>query len=93
MKPAVMEPSHMPRTKRTTKRPAKFLQAAWQHKAIAQIKMFRLEVYHVRLERLEKVCKLPHPFSDGKLLQCQVLWKLEKEITKVEDRSQPDCRE
>jgi len=30
-----------------------------------------------------------HPFTNGELLQSQVLRKLENKITKVEDRSQP----
>jgi hypothetical protein len=43
--PAVMDPSQIPRTKRTAKRPAKFLQAAWQHKTTPQMNMFKLEAY------------------------------------------------
>ena len=43
-----MQPSHIPRTKRTTKRPVKFLQAAWQHKATLQMNMFKLEMCHFR---------------------------------------------
>jgi hypothetical protein len=33
---------------------------------------------------------MPHPFSDWKSLQRQVLWKFEGEITDIEDRPQPD---
>ena len=43
-KPAVIEPSHMPRTKRATKRPAKFLQAACAQSATAHIEMLKLDV-------------------------------------------------
>jgi len=42
MKPAVMHPSHMPRIKRATKRPAKLVQAAWQANAMPQIKILML---------------------------------------------------
>lgn len=42
MNPAVMEPSHMPKKMRTTKRPAKLWQAAWAHRATAQIDIFKL---------------------------------------------------
>ena len=41
--PAVIEPSHMPRTKRTAKRPAKFLQAACEQRAIAHMEMLKLD--------------------------------------------------
>jgi len=40
MNPAVIDPSHMPRMMRTTKRPAKFLQAACVQSAILHIKIF-----------------------------------------------------
>ena len=42
MKPAVMDPSHMPRIKRNTKRLAKLLQAAWQANAMPQTKILTL---------------------------------------------------
>ena len=42
-KPAVIEPSHMPRTKRTAKRPAKFLQAACEQRAIAHMEILKLD--------------------------------------------------
>lgn len=56
MKPAVTEPSHIPRMKRTAKRPAKFLQAAWLHKAIAQMNMFRLETPLQKMRSPIKAC-------------------------------------
>lgn len=43
MNPAVIDPSHMPRIRRTTNRPAKFLHAAWEHKAIAHTVIFKLQ--------------------------------------------------
>jgi hypothetical protein len=56
-KPAVMEPSHIPRMRRAMKRPAKFLQAAWQHKVTPQMNMFRLEMYCFRTwNSMQGVC-------------------------------------
>lgn len=43
MKPAVMEPSHIPRIRRTAKSPPKLLHAACEHRAMAQTKMFVLD--------------------------------------------------
>jgi hypothetical protein len=48
IKPGVMEDSQIPRMRRTTKRPAKLLQAAWLHKAMAQINMFKLDTHRFR---------------------------------------------
>lgn len=42
MKPAVIDPSHMPRINLTTKSPAKFLHAAWEHNATAHTNMLKL---------------------------------------------------
>jgi hypothetical protein len=42
MKPAVMDPSHIPKTKRATKRPAKSVQAAWQANAMPQTNILML---------------------------------------------------
>lgn len=42
MNPAVIEPSHMPKMRRTTNRPAKFLHAAWLHSATPHTKIFML---------------------------------------------------
>jgi hypothetical protein len=41
--PAVMDPSHIPRTRRTANNPPKLLQAAWEQRATAQIDIFKLE--------------------------------------------------
>jgi hypothetical protein len=41
--PAVIDPSHIPRMRRTTNKPAKFLQAAWEQRATAQIDILKLE--------------------------------------------------
>jgi hypothetical protein len=87
-KPAVTDPSHIPRMRRATKRLAKLLQAAWQHKATPHMKMFKLEAYHFRRRSsMQSLHNQPHPFSDGKPLQRQVLGELEDEISEIEDRS------
>ena len=87
-KPAVMDPSHIPRMRRTTNRPAKFLQAAWQHKATPQMKMFKLKACRFRGRNSnQSVHNQPHPFSDWKPLQRQILGELEGEISEIEDRS------
>jgi len=44
MNPAVMEPSHMPKMSLHTKSSAKLVQAAWQIKEMAQMKMLRLDI-------------------------------------------------
>ena len=80
-KPAVIEPSHIPRTKRTTKRPAKFLQAACEERAIANIKILKLDnkklIYHALIV-LKLLLSIPHPFSHWKMLETEILGKLEK---------------
>ena len=39
---------------------------------------------------MESVSNQPHPFSNGKPLQGQILRNLEGEISKIKDRSQPN---
>ena len=88
IKPAVIEPSQIPRIRRTAKRPAKLLQAAWLHKAMAQMNTFKLDTRHFsKWSSVKNVWTQPHPFSDGKPLQRQILRKLEGEISEIEDRS------
>ena len=98
MKPGQNEPSHIPRTKRAAKRPAKFLQAAWQHTVTPQMNMFKLEssrctISLQKIELDESACNQPHPFSDGEPLQRQILRELEREISKKVCRGQPDPSE
>jgi hypothetical protein len=84
MNPAVMEPSHAPRTSRTTNRPAKDVHAACIISATAHTKMLILYATRQRLgmARREKGGDggvgrrlsewrdkgTPHPFSNGKAL-------------------------
>lgn len=79
-------PSHIPRIKRTTKRPAKFLHAACEHRAIAQTKMLMLRITLVEFRSLG-ITNTPHPFTDGETLQGQVLRVLKDEVTQIEDGS------
>jgi hypothetical protein len=58
--PAVMDPSHMPRMRRTANKPAKFLQAAWQQRATAQIDILRLVNVELREKCSENGSNLIH---------------------------------
>ena len=40
-----------------------------------------------KIELHRNVYSQPHPFSDGKPLQCQILRELEDEISEIKDRS------
>ena len=92
-KPAVIEPSHMPRTKRTAKRPAKFLQAACAQRAIAQIKMLKLDNKKLKcVDVVELLLRIPHPFSHWKMLETEILGKLESQVTQVENRAEPSIK-
>jgi hypothetical protein len=55
--------------------------------------MFKLETGRLRRWQWRFIARcsdIPHPFSDWKPLQRQVLGKFEDKITEIEDRSQPD---
>jgi hypothetical protein len=64
----------------TARRDPKDLQAAWASKATAQMKMLMLIVpMSIFLPvSLDKEQRVPHPFSNGKLLQSQILRVLTK---------------
>lgn len=93
MNPAVIEPSHIPRMMRTTKSPAKFLHAAWEHRAIAQMDMFKLSSGGpFSPGHGEGADTVPHPLSDREALETEVLRKLEEEVAEVEDGPEPVLR-
>lgn len=86
--PAVIDPSHIPKIKRTMNRPAKFLQAAWQHSATAQMKMLRLpNLISENPAGVEIIANRPQPLSDREALEGKILRKFEREIAEVEYRS------
>lgn len=89
MNPAVIDPSHMPRMRRTTNNPAKFLQAACVQRATPQIKMLMLGFKVNDHSSLSSENDVPHPLADWEPLQCQVLRVLEDEVTQVEDGAEP----
>lgn len=71
-KPAVIDPSHMPRTNRTTKRLVKLVHAAWQQSTTPHVNMLRLSSNQQPGRRVpEKI--LPHPLPDGETLKGQIL--------------------
>lgn len=81
----------MPKISRTTKRPAKFLQAACEQRAIAQIVIFRLLINIVRYQhyKIRHIIDTPHPFTDWKTLKTKVLWEFKQKITEIKDCAQP----
>lgn len=90
MKPAVIEPSHMPRIKRTVKRPPKFLHAACEHKAIAHTVMLMLhDKYSQHQTNTVSIRNVPHPFSHGETLKGKVLRVLKHQVAQIEDGTKP----
>lgn len=90
MKPAVIEPSHIPRMSRHTKSPAKFLHAACEQSAIAHIKMLQLSHRCEFLVHMLSVPQFsPHPFPHREPLKREVLGKLEEQITEVKHCPEP----
>jgi hypothetical protein len=77
MKPAVMHPSHMPRIKRATKRPAKLVQAAWQANAMPQIKILML------VDKLLEFGWLRRNFKENKPNPSTHRETLEREILRI----------
>lgn len=88
-KPAVMEPSHIPRRSLHTKSPEKLLQAAWDIRAMAQTKILRLGIMLVVDGLVAWTRCSPHPFANGEPLEGKVLGVFKDQITDVEYRSEP----
>jgi len=90
IKPAVTDPSHMPRIKRVTKRPAKLPQADVHANVMPQTKILTL---------INKICLgkfgggkgyIPYPFTHRETLEGEILREFEQQITKVKDSPQPN---
>ena len=80
MKPAVIEPSHMPRMSRTAKSPPKLWHAAWAQSATPHVKMLILRHRASAQPDATGFCEIhgvPHPLADGEALQGEVLRVLE----------------
>lgn len=88
-KPAVIEPSQIPRTNRTSRRPVKLVQAACKERATAHMRIFKLEEQKIQIDNIECELTVPHPFCDRKPLKTKILWKFENQIAKVKNCSQP----
>lgn len=90
MKPAVIEPSHMPKINLTANKLPKLLQAACEQSATPQTKMLMLGLGLRKLYRSMFGKNLvPHPFTDGETLKCEILRVFEDQVTEIEDRSEP----
>ena len=89
IKPGVMAPSQTPSRNRHAKRAPNDLQAAWQHKMIAQRKMFKLGKIYEKGKVVNGIEDARHPLSNGKALESQILGVLKQKVAKVEDCPQP----
>lgn len=90
MNPAVMEPSHTPKTNLHTNSPAKLVQAAWQVREMAQTKMLTLCTASVMDGVAAGIGRSPHPSSDGEPLQGKVLRVFKDEVADVKYRAEPE---
>ena len=81
MKPAVIEPSQIPRMKRTTKSPPNEVQAACAARATAHVKMLILSERRMsNLNARETTGSVPHPLSNREPLQREVLGVFEDQV-------------